>query len=163
MKLALLFLLVAAPVFAQTVIRPSSCDYRYYEDALPGSPDQTFTNWLFDIMYRDLPQGRTYRRQVSYNGRDWAFEGQPIVVPDIPGATATFTDGIALRVPPGIQIQFLRLAVEPTTNAPAMKRQMELVMAEQPETGILFAKKKRFKKTIIIEVPPHGRLIYTRK
>lgn len=161
-RLALLFLFVAVPVFAQTVIRPSSCDYRYYEDALPGSPDQTFTNWLFDIMYRDLPQGKTYRRQTSYNGRDWISEGQPIVVPDIPGATATFSDGIALRVPPGIQIQFLRLAVEPT-NAPAMKRQMELVMAEQPETGILFAKKKRFKKTIIIEVPPHGRLIYTRK
>lgn len=160
-QLILLFLLVTVPAFAQQIIRPSTCNHRYEEIQLSGSPDTVVTNWLFDVMYRDLTQGRTYRRQTSYNGRDWAYEGAVIVVPEIPGATATFTDGIVFRLPPGIQFQSLRLTVDPTNAAPAMKRQMELVMADVPTVRTWYGKKKKkLTKPIVIKVPPNGTLTY---
>lgn len=161
-RFVLLFLLVTAPVFAQQIVRPSTADYRYEEIQLPSSPDTVVTNWFIDFMYRDLPQGRTYRRQTSYNGRDWVSEGDPIVVADVPGATATFVDGINLRPPAGIQQLFFRLAVEPTNAAPAMKRAAELVEANQTEVRTWYgAKKKKLKKPFTINIPPNGRLTYT--
>lgn len=161
-RFVLLFLLVTAPVFAQQIVRPSTCGERYDEFVISVSPDQSFTNWLFDVMYRDLPQGKTYRRQTSYNGRDWASEGDPIIVAEIPGATATFSDGINFRPPPGVKFQSLRLVIESTNAVPAMKQQMELVMADQPVVRTWYgAKKKKLKKPFTINIPPNGRLTYT--
>lgn len=156
-----LLLLTAVNLQAQQVIRPSTCNHKYEEIQLPSSPDTVVTNWLFDVMYRDLQQGRTYRRQTSYNGRDWNYEGAVIVVPEIPGATATFTDGIVFRLPPGVQFQSLRLTVDPTNSLPAMKRQMELVMADQPIVRTWYgAKKKKLTKPFSIKIPPNGTLTY---
>lgn len=157
-----LLLLAAVNLPAQQVIRPSTADHRYFEDQIPGSPDQTFTNWFLEVMYRDLQQGKTYRRQTSYNGRDWTFDGQPIIVPEIPGATATFVDGINFRPPPGVRFQSLRLAVEPTNVAPEMKRAMELVMANQTAVRTWYgAKKKKLTKPFSIKIPPNGVLTYS--
>lgn len=154
-------LLTAVNLTAQTV-RPSTADYRYDEIQLPSSPDTVVTNWFIDFMYRDLPQGRTYRRQSSYNGRDWEFQGDPIVVAEVPGATASFVDGINLRPPAGIQQLFFRLTVEPTNAAPAMKRAMELVTANQTEVRTWYgAKKKKLTKPFSIKIPPAGVLTYT--
>lgn len=162
-RLALLFLLILTfPAVSQQVIRPTTCDYRYHEDTLPGRPDVTFTNWIFDIHYANLPQGRTYRRQVSEDGF-WRYEGAVIVVPEIPDATASYTEGIDIRpIPP--PIHFFRLVMETNVAPPVMKRQMELVMAEATPVKTWYGKnKKKITKPIVIKVPPNGVLTFTPK
>lgn len=159
-RLALLFLLIGFPVFAQQVIRPTTADYRYEESVLPNG--FYLTNWYIDIHYANLPQGRIYKRQLSEDGR-WRDSGAEVVVPDVPGATASFTEGIDIRpIPP--PIHFFRLVASDTSSPLKIRRQLNLVMKDQPVMrGFWSGGKRKFRKEVVIDIPPQGKLRFKPK
>lgn len=162
-KLIFALLLLTAVNLPAQVIKPSSCDYRF-ETSQVGN--LSITNWYFDLFYGTMTTGippGTYFRQISETGV-WRDSGaEPIVVVDIPGAFATFTEGIdILPTPPPIHFFRLRRSQD-TSPQPAVASQMDIVMKDQPTSrgGFLWLQKqKKLKKAVTINIPPHGRLVY---